>query len=70
MALAVYPILNSNFSIEKASQALNDSNFSSLRTFQAQVDSLSNYTYFVKISFNIHKSQQMLEKHFYFGTLN
>ena len=50
-ALAVYPIAHANFEIIMA-PPLTEYNFASLKYFQAQLDSLSNYTHFVRMKFN------------------
>ena len=49
-ALAVYPIAQSDFSMHD-SPPLTEANFASLKNFQTQVDSLQNYSKFVRMSF-------------------
>ena len=46
----MYPIAKSNFTLHDA-PALTEANFSSLKNFQAQVDSVTNYTHYVRMSF-------------------
>ena len=51
VALAVYPIARSDFSVHDTPQ-LTEANFASLKNFQMQVDSLQNYTHFVRMTFS------------------
>ena len=51
MALAVYPIAKSNFSMHDA-PPLSEENFSSVKNFQAQIDQLENYTHYIRMSFS------------------
>lgn len=58
-ALAVYPISQASFAIHDASP-LTEYNFASRKAFQAKIDSLSNYTNFVRMSFHIGAHQRQV----------